>query len=141
MKRVKLAAAIASVLTLMLLASAGRTDEVDAVKVLEKAGSKIYRDEKNAEKPVVAVTMWGPSFNSDLLVNMKEFKSLERLRLAGPWVNEKGLKELHGIKTLKVLQIRGPGVTDAALKDLQKAIPDLKITRVDPSANQKPLYP
>ena len=117
-----------------------QADEADAVKILEKSGS-IYRDDKNAAKPVVAVEMWGPGFNADLLKHMKEFKNLERLRLAGPWVNEKGLKELHGIKTLKVLQVRGPGVTDAALKDLQTALPELKITRIEPNAKNTPLWP
>lgn len=116
-------------------------DEADAVKALEKAGSKIFRDDKKDGKPIVAVEMWGPGFNSDLLVHMKELKHLERLRLAGPWVNAKGLKELHDIKTLKVLRVRGPGVTDAAIKDLEKALPEIKVTRIMPDDRKTPLWP
>jgi len=123
---------------IVALASA---DEADAVKALEKAGSKIFRDDKDAAKPIVAVEMWGAGFNSDLLVHLKEFKHLQRLRLAGPWVNEKGLKELHGIKTLKVLRVRGPGVTDNAIKDLQKALPELKVSRIAPDDRNTPLWP
>ncbi len=134
-------AAAGIVLTSFVLAAVGRSDEADAVKTLEKAGVKIYVNDKIPGQPVVAVEMWGPSFNDELLKHLKEFKSLERLRLAGPWVSAKGLRELHGIKTLKVLQIRGPGVTDTALKDLQTALPELQIARVDPSAKQKPLWP
>lgn len=128
-------------LVFLTLIVASRADEADAVKILEKAGSKIFRDDKRDSKPVVAVEMWGPGFNSDLLVQMKEFKHLERLRLAGPWINEKGLKELHNIKTLKVLRVRGPGVTDAAIKDLEKALPEIKVTRIAPDDRKTPLWP
>ena len=133
--------ALAAMIVFTFLIVAAHADENDAIKILEKAGSKIYRDDKKDGKPIVAVEMWGPSFSSELLVQMKEFKHLERLRLAGPWVNEKGLKELHGIKTLKVLRVRGPGVTDNAIKDLEKALPEIKVTRIAPDDRNTPLWP
>jgi hypothetical protein len=116
----------------LFLASIGRTDEVEAVKTLEKAGGKITVDDKLPEKPVVAVILWGPGFKAELLRELKELKSLQKLRMGGPWISDDGVKELKDLKSLQLLEIRSPKVTDAALKDLQDALPKLKIRRASP---------
>ncbi|MFO0967592.1 MAG: hypothetical protein U0793_18690 [Gemmataceae bacterium] len=131
MARQRWVAALGVLATLFVLA-VGRADEADAVKTIEKAGGKITVDEKAAKKPAVAVIMWGPGFNVDLLKELKEFKNLEKLRIGGPWITDAGLQNLKEIKTLKVLEIRSPRVTDAALKELGAALPKLKIRRAAP---------
>src|SRR5262249_771413 len=102
------------------------------VKTLEKAGGKIIVDDKQAKKPVVGVILWGPSFKAELLPQLKELKSLEKLRIGGPWITDDGVKELKNVKNLQFLEIRSPKVTDAALKDLGEALPKLKLRRASP---------
>src|SRR5262245_32602606 len=104
-------AAMGVLATLALLAVA-RADEAEALKTITKAGGKIMVDEKAPEKPAVAVIMWGPGFNVDLLKELKELKSLQKLRIGGPWITDAGLKNLAEIRTLQVLEIRSPKVTD-----------------------------
>ena len=114
------------------MVSAARSDEAEAVKTIEKAGGKITLDDKQPEKPAVAVIMWGPGFKVELLKDLKEMKSLQKLRIGGPWITDDGVKDLKELKNLQVLEIRSPKVTDAALKDLQESLPKLKIRRASP---------
>src|SRR5262249_4812729 len=104
---------------LLMAAGLGRGDQARSGKVLEKAKATIIRDDQKPEKPVVGVIMWGPGYNGGLLKELKELKSLQKLRIGGPWITDDGVKELHALKTLQMLEIRSPKVSDAALKDLQ----------------------
>lgn len=128
-QRCELVAALVLGLT---LTTCLRADEAESVKVIEKAGGQITFDDKNPDKPVVKVVMWGPRFHVDLLKELKAFKSLEKLRIGGPWITDEGVKGLKEVPSLQVLEVRSPRVTDAALKDLQEAMPKLKIRRASP---------
>lgn len=125
------AMAIGAALPLLILA-VGRADEAGAVKSLAKAGGEILVDDKQADKPAVGVILWGPGFKVELLKELKELKSLQKLRIGGPWITDAGLKDLKEIKSLQILEVRSPKVTDAALKELQEALPKLKIRRASP---------
>jgi hypothetical protein len=109
-----------------------RADEAESIKVLEKAKATILRDDQQAAKPVVGVIMWGAGYDAGLLKELKELKTLQKLRIGGPWITDDGVKELRDIKTLQMLEICSPKVSDAALKDLQAALPKLKLRRANP---------
>ena len=119
-------------LALLMAANLGRADEAAAVKVIAKAGGTIIVDDKQAEKPVVGVIMWGPGFHGGLLKEPKDLKSLHKLRIGGPWITDDGIKELSQLKSLQVLEVRSPKVTDGALKELQEALPNLTFRRAAP---------
>jgi hypothetical protein len=119
-------------LALLVLAAVGRADEAEAVKAIEKAGGKVMVDDAQPDKPVVTVILWGPGFKAEMLKDLKEFKSLQRLRIGGPWITEEGLKPLRELKGLQKLEVRSPNVTDAGLKEIQDALPDCKIRRAAP---------
>ena len=124
--------AVGSLVILLVLATLGRADEAAAVKAIEKAGGKITVDDKQPDKPVVAVIMWGPGFKVEILKELKELKSLQKLRIGGPWITDEGLKDLKEIKTLQLLEVRSPRVSDAGLKELKEALPNLKVRRASP---------
>src|SRR5262249_53157183 len=95
----------------------GRSDAAEVAKALEKAGGEITRNDKQPDKPVVAVILWGPTFKAEMLKELKQFNSLQNLRIGGPWITDVGVKDLKDLKNLQLLEIRSPNVTDAALKD------------------------
>jgi hypothetical protein len=125
-----------AVLVLLSLAAATLADEAEVAKALEKAGGTVRVDDKQPDKPVVTVILWGPTFKGEMLKDLRQFKKLENLRIGGPWITDEGVKELKELKTLKLLEIRSPKVTDAGLKDLQEALPKLKITRASPGTGE-----
>ena len=125
-------AAAGAVLALLLLAAVGRADEAAAVKAIQDAGGMVTVDDKRPDRPVVKVVLWGPGFHVEMLKDLKEFKSLQRLRIGGPWITDEGLKPLKELKSLQKLEIRSPHVTDAGLKEVQDALPDCKIRRASP---------
>jgi hypothetical protein len=118
--------------SVLVAAGLGRADEAASVKVLEQATATVLRDDRRPEKPVVGVIMWGPGYSGGLLKELKELKSLRRLRIGGPWITDGGVKELHVVKSLEMLEIRSPRVSDGALKDLQVALPKLRLRRASP---------
>src|SRR5262249_11292963 len=129
MRRQQAMALAGAILTLLFVVSVSRSDEAEVAKALEKAGGEITRNDKQPEKPVVAVILWGPTFKAEVLKDLKQLRSLQKLRIGGPWITHAGVKELKELKKLQLLEIRSPKVTDAALKDLQAALPKLKIRR------------
>jgi len=132
MVRQRWGAMAGALVALLLAVSVGRSDEAEVVKALKEAGGTITVDDKQTDKPVVAVILWGPTFKGEMLKDLKEFKSLQKLRIGGPWITDDGVKDLKELKNLQLLEIRSPKVTDAALKDLQEALPKVKIRRAAP---------
>jgi hypothetical protein len=114
---------------MVLTVALSRADEAAAVKAIKKAGGELIVDDKQPGKPVVAAILWGPTFQVEILNEVKELKSLQKLRIGGPWITDAGLKNLKEIKTLQILEVRSPRVSDAGLKELQEALPKLKIRR------------
>jgi hypothetical protein len=129
-------AAIGSVRALLVLTTVSRADPAEIVQALEKPGVKVRVDDTQPEKPVVTVILWGPQFKVEMLRDLKEFKSLQNLRIGGPWITDAGVKDLKELTNLKLLEIRSPTVTDAALKELQEALPRLKIPRASPGTGE-----
>jgi hypothetical protein len=127
MMRQRWAGGTGVVLAFLVLSAAGRADEAEAVKAIEKAGGKITVDDKLPAKPVVGVLLWGPGVKVEVLKELKEFKSLQKLKIGGPWITDEGLKELKDLKTLQTLEIRSPKVTEAGLKELKEALPETKV--------------
>jgi hypothetical protein len=115
------------VLALLFLSATGRADEAEAVKAIEKAGGKITVDDKQPNKPVVAVLLWGPGIKVEVLKELQELKSLQKLKMGGPWITDEGLKELKGLKSLQLLELRSPKITETGLKELKEALPEVKV--------------
>jgi hypothetical protein len=123
---------VGAVLAVLTLAPVGRADEAEVVKAIKDAGGTVMVDDTKPDKPVVTVILWGPGYKVEMLKELKEFKSLTRLRIGGPWITDEGLKPVKELKSLQKLEVRSPNVTDAALKELQEALPDCKIRRAAP---------
>src|SRR5262245_53539900 len=103
-QRVKLVAA--TIVALVVAAAIGRADEAEVVKAIEKAGGQVRVDDKQPEKPVVTVILWGPGFKGEMLKDLKQLKSLQKLRIGGPWITDAGVKDLKELKNLQLLEIR-----------------------------------
>jgi hypothetical protein len=125
-------ASVGFVALLLMTTGPGRADEAASVKALEEAKATLLRDDQQPGKPVVGVIMWGAGYNGALLKELKELKTLQKLRIGGPWITDDGVKELRAVKTLQMLEIRSPKVSDGALKELQEALPKLKLRRANP---------
>src|SRR5262245_22503561 len=104
----------------LALATAGRADEAAAVKMIEKLGGKVERDDKLLGRPIVAVNLSGKKVTDTGLKELKELKSLQWLDLDGTKVTDVGLKELKELKSLQGLDLDNTKVTDAGLKDLKE---------------------
>ena len=116
-----------------------------AVKLVERYGGKVLRDEKQPGQPVIAVSLsrvpfpdgkkggLSPaSWPSDVLKELKQFKQLASLDLSGYWgVTGKGFIEWKELKHLTTLQLGGTDVTDAGLKELKelKGLNELSLQR------------
>ena len=85
-------------LGLLVLAVAGRADEATAVKMIEKLGGTVTRDNRIAGKPVVDVDLRGTKVTDAGLKELKEFKDLQTLNLAATKVTDAGLEELKELK-------------------------------------------
>src|SRR5262245_54264143 len=104
---------------LLVLAVAGRADEAAAVKVIQKLGGKVRRDDKAPGKPVVAVDLRSTlTTDADLKV-LKECKHLKVLDLGVTQVTDARLKELKELRQLQELDLTFTKVTDAGLKELK----------------------
>lgn len=63
------------------------------------------------------------------LANLKGLANLSYLNLFDTPVSDKGLAELKGLKNLKRLYVWQTKVTEDGVKDLQKALPDVQVSR------------
>src|SRR5262245_59688478 len=97
----------------------GVKDEQSAVKMIEKLGGKVMRDDKRPGKTVVKVDSIDTEVTDAGLKELKELKSLKRLELYGCKITDAGLKELKELKSLQTLWLAKTKVTDAGLKELK----------------------
>src|SRR5262249_23814159 len=107
-------------LGLLVLGAAGRADEAAAVKMVEKLGGNVVRDQRVAGEPVVAVDLYDTQITDAGLRELKELNSLQELDLGRTAVTDIGLKELKGLKSLQRLSLFNTKVTDAGLKELKE---------------------
>jgi uncharacterized protein (TIGR03067 family) len=99
---------------------APRADEADAVKLVEKLGGKITRDDKQPGKPVVEVNLSLKNVTDADLKALKELKQLTSLNLYGcRGVTNAGVKELKEFKQLTSLSLMRTQVTEAGVKELK----------------------
>jgi RNA polymerase sigma factor (sigma-70 family) len=103
-------------------------DEADAVKLVEKLGGKITRDDQQPGKPVVEVDLQVTRVTDADLKDLKGLKKLTTLNLFGcKGVTDAGVKELKELKQLTSLYLYRSQVTEAGVKELK----DLKqLTRL-----------
>src|SRR5262249_36734174 len=87
-------------LGLLILAVAGRADEAAAVKLVEKLGGRVTRDDKIAGEPVVGVNLAGTNVTDAELKELKELKCLKTLILWGTEVTDTRVKQLKDFKSL-----------------------------------------
>jgi hypothetical protein len=73
--------------------------------------------------------LWGTQITDAGLEHLKGLAQLKKLDLQNTEVTDAGLVHLKGLTNLESLDISKTNVTDAGIKDLQKALPNLKITR------------
>src|SRR5438094_571835 len=118
---------IGAVMLLACLSGAARADEASAVKVVEKLGGKVTRDDKLPGKPVIGVDLNGPQVTDADLKELADLKQLTTLWLNGTGVTDAGLKELADLKQLTSLWVNGTQVTGEGARELQAALPKLKI--------------
>src|SRR5262245_65626816 len=95
----------AVLLGLLVLAVAGRADEAAAVRMVEKLGGDVTRDDEIAGNPVVGVHLDETAVTDEGLKQLKELKSLQTLVLRHTKVTDAGLKELKERKSLQVSQL------------------------------------
>src|SRR2546425_614201 len=96
-RRLPMRCCLGALLAALILSGAARADEADAVKLVEKLGGTIKRDDKQPGKPVVEVDL---SFRDK--------------------VTDADLRELKELKQLVVLDLNFTLVTDAGLKELKE---------------------
>ena len=64
------------------------------------------------------------------LVHLNGLINLKRLLLGGTQITDAGLVHLRGLKRLQELEVGNTRVTDTAVRELQRALPNLKISRL-----------
>src|SRR5262249_42074159 len=88
-------------LGLLALAVAGRADEAATLKMIEKLGGSVMRDDKLPGKPVVWVDLRGTKITDAGLKELKELKNLQKVVLFRTAITDTGLKELKELKNLR----------------------------------------
>src|SRR5579872_2963076 len=110
--------AVAMALAVLLaIPACVRADEAAAVQHLEKLGAAIVRDDTLPGKPIVAVTLTGPTVTDAGLKELKECKNLQTLYLRSTQVTDAGLKELSACGNLQTLGLVEARLTDAGMKE------------------------
>jgi internalin A len=111
---------LGALMVVVILSSTARADEADAVKLVEKLGGKITRDDKQPGKPVVEVNLSLKKVTDADLKELKELKQLASLNLFGcREVTDAGVKELKELKQLTSLILMRTQVTEAGVKELK----------------------
>src|SRR4051812_40523 len=106
---------IGTMLTLVILCGAARADEAAAVKLVEKLGGRITRDDKQPGRPVIEASLVNSKVTDVDLKELKGLKQLTTLILWNTQVTDAGLKELKELKQLNSLDLNITKVTDAGL--------------------------
>src|SRR5262245_35886352 len=84
----------------LVLAVAGRADEAAAVKMIEKLGGQVTRDDKRPGRPVVDVDLGGTTVTDAGLKELKELKTLQSLEIGSTQVTYTGMQ---GVMVLEAL--------------------------------------
>jgi Leucine-rich repeat (LRR) protein len=110
-------------------AGSGRADEAEdrAVKAIQEFGSRIARDEKAKDEPIVGVYLGSTKVTDAGLKHLAGLKQLRELDLSDTQVTDAGLKHLAGLKQLKELSLGRTQVTSKGKANLKKALPKLEI--------------
>ena len=74
--------------------------------------------------------VWKTAITDAGLVHLKGLINLKRLILADTQITDAGLVHLRGLKRLQELEVSNTRVTDTALRELQRALPNLRISRI-----------
>src|SRR5215475_10522525 len=120
MARQQVVMGAAVLLGLLVLALTDRADEAAAVKMIEKLGGTVTRDDKRPGKPVVVVDLRGTKITDAGLKELKELKNLQEVVLFRTAITDAGLKELKELKSLQWLHLGFTKITDAGLKKLKE---------------------
>jgi hypothetical protein len=93
-------------------------DEANAIALLEKLGAGILTDEKQAGKPVIAVSLNGCEVTDANLKELAGLKQLQNLGLGNTKVTRAGLKELAALGRLQTLNLSSTQLADEDLREL-----------------------
>lgn len=95
-------------------------DEVDeAVRVIEKLGGSVGRDDERPENPVVSVELGDSAVKDDDLKALAPLTDVVSLSLATTHITGSGLKHL-ALKKLEALYLQESDVTDEGLKEVSR---------------------
>jgi hypothetical protein len=75
------------------------------------------------------LSLAGTAITDGGLEHLRGLKGLRRLNLSGTRITDKGLQALHGLTELRELDLSNTRVTDGGSQQLQKALPNVEITR------------
>ena len=91
------------------------------MKWAEGLGGKVTRDEKQADKPVVAVAFnSSKTITNENIKGVSAFPKLKKLSLFFcEMIGDDALKQLKSIKTLEAITLNNTAITDEGLEHLQ----------------------
>ena len=89
-----------------------------AVAKLEKLGGQVFRDEIQADRPVIAADLDETMIDDAGLANLKGLTDLQSLSLDGTRITDAGLVNLKGLTSLTDLSLDNTEVGDAGLAQL-----------------------
>jgi Leucine-rich repeat (LRR) protein len=98
-----------------------------AIALIEKLGGTVKIDQKNPDKPVVAVNLHGKKMTDEDLAACRGFSHLKDLDVMNTHITDKALllMAIRDKTELETLGLEFTNVTDASLKELEGA-PNLK---------------
>jgi hypothetical protein len=94
-----------------------------------RLGGQVERDANDPERPVVGIVLQGTPITDEDLENLTTFPQLRRLDLSNTAITDVGLINLLELTQLQSLKLTGTRVTDRGIRNLQRALPNLQITR------------
>src|ERR1700687_2390248 len=95
--------------------------EDKAVRLIEKVGGAVRRNEEAPGKPVTAVYTGNCSLMGDyILREMVALTEVEEIDLMHTGISDDGLKSLAGLKKLQRLSLYGTVASDAGMKELSE---------------------
>ena len=102
----------------LVLISRVPADEATAAAALKKLVVRIQRDERQPNKPVIAIYLGGRKITDADLKNLASFPQLQSLSFYQTKISDTDLKLLGDLKQLQQLGLTGIGLTEAGLKNL-----------------------
>ncbi|HEY7308170.1 MAG TPA: protein kinase, partial [Gemmataceae bacterium] len=90
--------------------------EQAAIEVIKKHGGFVTQDSKQPGNPVIAVTVFQPSFTDNDLKSLAGLTKVRKMNLANTKITGVGFKDLTGLKDLTELQVSQTPLSDEGLK-------------------------